>query len=166
MNPQAEHNWSENDTTEASPNPDWTPQTAGDQQTSVQESSNHGPARFRFGQIQRSRAAGWRHPVLPGLPPSRLGWAQENIGRRAEGRGRLIVLCEMPARFGEMEARSMRDATEMNARWMRDGCEIWRDAGLYKIRQFSRNLSKSLETILSGGFLGSGRAGSHDSVRP
>ena len=48
---------------------------------------------------------------------------------------------------------------------MRDGCEIWRDAGLYKISQFSRNLSKSQETILSGGFLRSGMAGSHDSAR-
>src|SRR5438132_4896317 len=71
----------------------------------------------------------------------------------------------MHPRFGEMQARSMRDATEMNARWRRDGCEIWRDAGLYKISQFSRNLSKSQETILSGGFLRSGMTGSHDSAR-
>ncbi len=46
----------------------------------------------------------------------------------------------------------MRDATEIQPRWKRDGSEIWRDADLYKFSQFSRNLSKSKETWLSGGF--------------
>src|SRR5260221_10928408 len=59
---------------------------------------------------------------------------------------------EMPARFGEMKARSMRDPTEMHPRWKRDGSEIWRDAGLYKFSQFSRTLSKLQETCMSGGF--------------
>ncbi len=36
----------------------------------------------------------------------------------------------------------MRDATEIQPRWKRDGSEIWRDAGLCKFSQFSRNLSK------------------------
>src|SRR5260221_12699265 len=58
----------------------------------------------------------------------------------------------MNARFGEMEARSMRDATEMQPRWMRDESEIWRDAGLCKFSQFSRNLSKLRRILLNGGF--------------
>jgi hypothetical protein len=61
----------------------------------------------------------------------------------------------------------MRDATEMDARWMRDGCEIWRDAGLYKISQFSRTLSKSQKTLASGGFRSSTNPGlSSVSVTP
>jgi hypothetical protein len=59
---------------------------------------------------------------------------------------------EMKPRFGEMEARSMRDATEIQPRWMRDGSEIWRDAGLCKSSQFSRILSKLQRILLSGGF--------------
>ena len=63
-----------------------------------------------------------------------------------------ITLAEMPPRFGETEARSMRDATEMQPRWKRDGSEIWRDASLCKFSQISKNLSKSQESLLSGGF--------------
>jgi len=56
---------------------------------------------------------------------------------------------------GEIHARCNRDECEMDARFG----EIWRDAGLYKISQLSRNQSKSQETILSGGFLRSRTAG-------
>ena len=54
MNPQADHNRSENEPTEASPSPDWTPQTAADQEPSVQESSKNGSHRPR-GKIARLR---------------------------------------------------------------------------------------------------------------
>ena len=77
------------------------------------------------------------------LPPQSLMSGKAHAASRRD---------EMPARFGEMKARSMRDATEMHPRWKRDGSEIWRDAGLYKFSQISRNLSKSQETWLSGGF--------------
>src|SRR5260221_13378561 len=58
----------------------------------------------------------------------------------------------MKPRFAEMKARSMRDETEIQPRWMRDGCEIWRDAGLCKFSQCSRTLSKLQRIILSGEF--------------
>src|SRR5260221_13615427 len=85
-------------------------------------------------------------PLNSQLSSSQLFFRRSGEAHSASRRG------EMPARFGEMDARSMRDPTEMHPRWKRDGSEIWRDAGLYKYSQISRNLSKLQEPCISGGF--------------
>jgi len=59
----------------------------------------------------------------------------------------------MKPRFGEIEARSLRDASEIQPRWMRDESEIWRDAEVCKFSQFSNSLSKLRRILLSGEFL-------------
>src|SRR5260221_247322 len=59
----------------------------------------------------------------------------------------------MKPRFGEMQARSMRDATEMQPRWMRDESEIWRDAGLCKFSQFSKTSANCGESYCVVDFL-------------